>query len=274
MGTNTTELVYAGDPSSWMIPKGFDEDVITKLKSVAEAGHIWNAQTLGETPKQFIEKRVVGKTKEGEDIYADYVKQFYVIRELNRLFPGWEILDYKVWFQPEVLCWVGTGVLHVRYYDPAESKYMWRHIPGAGGAEVKEKSNKPGKAFGADQLIKAVRTDLIKNCAYFLGIAFDVYSREVPMSMRSKFEDYVRDWQNKEYILDIAETITNRDKFVQFLNNLPQPKHTARFMKLLTKLVNPSIEPELWNNFIRQNIKSIVGWLDGLEESTQVRKEN
>jgi len=272
---NTTNLIYAGDKSSWLIPDSLDEETIDKLKDVAKAGHIWNAQTFSETPKQYIEKRVVGKDKVTlEEIWADYVKQFYVIRELNRLYPGWEILDYKLWFVPEIVTWVCTGVLHVRYYDIIEKEFVWRHIPGTGAQEVKEKGNKPGKAFGADQMAKAPRTDLIKNCSYWLGIAFDVYSREIPASMRSQFEDYIRLWENKEHILNVAESITNRDDFKKFLNNMPQLVHTERFLELLKKLVNPSIAPQLWTDFTRQQIKTVTMWLNSLEQSTQIKKEN
>lgn len=280
MSTANSEinLVHVGDKSSWLIPDGLDESVKENLLKIAKAGHIWNAQTFSETPKQYIEKRIVGKNRAtGEDIYADYIKQFYIIRELNRLYPGWEILDYKLWFVPEIITWVCIGVLHIRYYDIIEEKFVWRHIPGTGAQELKEKTNKPGKAFGADQMAKAPRTDLIKNCAYWLGIAFDVYSREIPASMRSQFEDYIRLWEDKTYILNVAENITNHDDFKKFLNSLPQPDHTNRFLKLLKRIEASKLDKvntNLWIDFTKQQIKTVTIWLDNLEQSTLIRKEN
>lgn len=268
-------LAYSaeGDPSSWMIPADTDSEVKEMFNRLRDAGHIWNAQTISETPPNSRESRPVGKDPEGNYIYAEYVKQFYVIRELNRLYPGWSVKDFKLWYESDVQCWVASGVLHVRYYDVIEKKFMWREIPGVGAQQVVSKKADERKAFKPDDMAKSPRTDMIKNCAYWLGIAFDVYSREIPLSMRRTFENIIRDWKETDYIKQQASQYKNVDDFRAFLNDLPKEKHTNYFLSLLDSLIKPEIEGKLWEDFSKQNKDSVDRWLKSLKESNLIRKE-
>ena len=276
MSTSKEEIILAsGDKhNAWLIPQEvLDDDVKQIYQNIEHAGHIWNAQTIKETPKEYIERRVIGRDKEGNQIRADYVKQFYVVRELNRLYPGWEVLDYKLWFEEKIACWICTGVLHIRYYDIIHKEWRSRHIPGTGSVQIKEKADQPGKAFGADQLAKGARTDLIKNCAYWLGIAFDVYSREIPPSLRSAFEDLIRLWDEKDVVLEIATNFNTIDLFKPFVNSLPRPEHTKTFLSLVKQIESEATKHSLWAHFQKQNLKTIDEWLNGLKESSLIKKE-
>lgn len=266
--------------------KDLPEDLKKTFKGIHDMGHYWNAQTYTETPKEFIERRQVGKEKgTGNPVYADYIRQFYVIRELNRLYPGWEIKDYKLWYEPSIACYVCTGVLMVRYFDLVENRLMWRGIPGTGAQQVMSKADEATRPSKPDDMAKSPRTDLIKNCAYWLGIGFDVYSREIPPSMVAQFEALIEDWDERDYILARAEAINRKDDFEKFLSDIPSLSHTARLKELLEKVkeLNPAlynnVHAKVWGDYQKLPKHQATAWLDGFAKAqvttqTIKQKEN
>lgn len=264
------ELTQHNEYDHWLLPpETLNEDI--SIKKISEAiraqGNAWNGYTYVETPEEFIERRIIGKDKYGEEIYADYIKQFYVIRELNRLFGAkWWVENYKLWYEPTIQTYICTGELLVRTFDVVEKCWWDRRIPGTGAQQVLAKKDelRPSKP---DDMAKSPRTDMIKNCAYWLGIGFDVYSREIPLRMRSQFEDMIRGWESTEWALMRAESLRKKDDFIVFMDNLPTQKDVERFRKLLAALNKPTLNDKLWNDFQKQNKTTIQGWLLNLETS-------
>lgn len=261
-----------------IIPKEINNTYENISTGISLMGEIFNSHTYNETPEEFIESRVIGRDKAGNEIYADYIRQFYVIRELNRLYPGWSLIPAEVplFYQPETRTWQYVGSLKVRYYDIITKKLEERIIPGIGSIEVQFKREPlEGETFlrlsRPDDMAKGARTECIKNAAYWLGIGFDVYSQEITPKQMSQFEDTIRTWEQKDYVLAVANSIKRKKAFQTFIDSLPNVEQTAEFHDIL-KDIPRMYAQQLWDDYQRQTNISVVNWLEKLKMSKIYKK--
>jgi len=253
-----TIISYTDDMWSYKLGKEATDSQKKEFNGSRKEADLWNALTYKTTPSEFIEERVGSKGK-----MLEYIRQFYVIRELNRLFPGWRVSNWKLWYQPEVRTWVFTGNLVITYFSMRTEKWTKRPIPGIGAAYVHSKTSDDGAPSQPDDMAKSTRTEFIKNAAYWLGIGFDVYSQEIPLSLVSRFEDLIRQWEVKDYVLEVAETITKRKAFETFVDNLPQEDDTSKFIELIGRAKGD--KTKLWLDFQKQNRNTVKNWLNQYE---------
>ena len=233
-------------------------------------GDMWNSITYTATPDDQIESREGSGGK-----MLDYIKQFYVIRELNRLFPGWTVENWKMWYQPEVATWVFTGELVVEYPSFKTNKMEVRRVPGVGAqvVQVKKDSGDSLKPSQPDDMAKASRTEFIKNAAYWLGIGFDIYSQEIPMSLRAEFEDICRAYEHSAYIQSLASTITTPKTFKQLLNTIPDAQQARKLKEILDDFKDLVQDTSvIWDTFQRQSRATADIFLDKIFNSLNNRR--
>ena len=118
-----------------------------------------------KTPEQFI------KSRPGPGgIKLEYVEVGYVINILNQAF-GWD-WDFKILDQQigKKQVWV-RGELTVRLRNHTITKGQY------GGSDIK--CNKQGAPISIADDLKAAASDCLKKCASMLGIAGDVYWKEL-----------------------------------------------------------------------------------------------
>lgn len=124
---------------------------------------------LQKTPKQFI------KTRPGPGgITLAYVEIGYVINVLNQVF-GYD-WDFKIHDQQigKTQVWVrGELVIRLKGHTITKAQY--------GGADIKYSRTTKDPISIADDL-KAAASDCLKKCASMLGIASDVYWKELDNS--------------------------------------------------------------------------------------------
>lgn len=119
-----------------------------------------------KTPKQFI------KTRPGPGgIPLSYVEVGYVISMLNQVF-GWDwdfrILDQQI---GKKQVWArGELVIRAKGHTITKGQY--------GGADIKT-SRSTGEPISVADDLKAAASDCLKKCASMLGIAGDVYWKEL-----------------------------------------------------------------------------------------------
>lgn len=118
-----------------------------------------------KTPEQFIKHRPGPGGKE-----VDYVEIGYVINMLNQIF-GWD-WDFKVIDQQvgKKQVWV-RGELTVRLKEHNVIKGQY------GGSDIK--LNRNGEPISIADDLKAAASDSLKKCASMLGIAGDIYWRDL-----------------------------------------------------------------------------------------------
>lgn len=121
---------------------------------------------IQKTPNQFI------KTRPGPGgQMMSYVEVGYVINLLNQVF-GWD-WDFKIQDQQigKRQVWV-RGELTVRLKDHAITKSQF------GGADIKA-NRSTGEPISVADDLKAAASDCLKKCASMLGIAGDIFWRDL-----------------------------------------------------------------------------------------------
>jgi hypothetical protein len=119
-----------------------------------------------KTPQEFVKQRAgPGGTK------LDYVEVGYVIDLLNQAF-GWD-WDFRIIEQQigKKQVWV-RGELSVRFSDHVVTKAQY------GGTNIKV-NRTTGEPVGIADDLKAAASDSLKKCASLLGVAGDVYFRDL-----------------------------------------------------------------------------------------------
>lgn len=119
-----------------------------------------------KTPKQFIKQRIGPG-----GLMVSYVEVGYVINVLNQCF-GWDwsfrILDQQV---GKKQVWVrGELSLRILGHEIVKGQY--------GGADIKF-SKSSGEPISIADDLKAAGSDCLKKCASMLGIAGDIYWRDL-----------------------------------------------------------------------------------------------
>lgn len=118
-----------------------------------------------KTPTQFIKHR---PGPGGQQI--DYVEVGYVINMLNQVF-GWD-WDFRITDQQigKKQLWV-RGELSVRAKDHVITKSQY------GGTDIK--LNRNGEPVSIADDLKAAASDCLKKCASMLGVAGDIYWKDL-----------------------------------------------------------------------------------------------
>ena len=118
-----------------------------------------------KTPRQFIKER-----PGPGGLRLEYVEVGYVINTLNQVF-GWD-WDYTILDQQigKKQVWV-RGELSVRLRSHTITKGQY------GGSDIKV--NRQGTPLSIADDLKAAASDCLKKCASMLGIAGDVYWKEL-----------------------------------------------------------------------------------------------
>lgn len=143
------------------MPTQGEEEILPKYLNEAQLAFITQ-----KTPKQYI------KVRPGPGgISLSYVEVGYVINMLNQVF-GWDwdfrILDQQI---GKKQVWV-RGELSVRAKDHTITKGQF------GGADIKF-NRTTGEPISIADDLKAAASDCLKKCASMLGIAGDVYWKEL-----------------------------------------------------------------------------------------------
>lgn len=146
------------------VTKALDEGQLRELPQYLNQAQL--AFIIQKTPNQFIKKR-----PEPGGMTLSYVEVGYVINILNQVF-GWDwdfrILDQQVGNKQ---VWV-RGELTVRIKGKQITKGQY------GGADIKMNRTTNQPTSIADDL-KAAASDSLKKCASMLGIAGDVYWKDL-----------------------------------------------------------------------------------------------
>ncbi len=119
-----------------------------------------------KTPPQFVKTRPGPGGKP-----LSYVEIGYVVNLLNQAF-GWD-WDFQIWEQEigKKQVWV-RGELTVRINDKAITKAQY------GGADIKF-NRMTGESISIADDLKAAASDCLKKCASLLGIAGDIYWKDL-----------------------------------------------------------------------------------------------
>jgi len=239
---------------------GFEKELQDKINRTGQTGNMFNSFTFETTPEEFI------KTREGSDgkMY-DYIQQFYVIRVLNSRFFPWGVRPgWRFWFEPTVRTWVMTGDLWVTYPDALTNELKEREVPGIGSLFVHKKTNDPTEPVQPDDMARGTRTEFVKNAAYWLGIGFDVYSQEIPLILRDRFEEKIRNWVVTEPVLAVANKLKTKKAFEKYVNGLPTVEQTKEFISILGNIPKEK-HYGLWDIFIRKNKSDVNSLLDEIK---------
>ncbi len=150
--------------------QGQTTGVITKTELKNDLPQYLNAAQktfiTQKTPQQFIKTRPgPGGSK------LSYVEIGYVVNILNQAF-GWD-WDFKIFDQQigKKQVWV-RGELTVRLYDHTITKGQY------GGADIKY-NRATGEPVSIADDLKAAASDCLKKCASLLGVASDIYWKDL-----------------------------------------------------------------------------------------------
>lgn len=239
------------------------KDTISKIKKQGEA---WNSQTYKLTPPEYVSLREGSQGK-----MMQYVKQFYTIRMLNQIFPGWQMEDMNFTFYPEVRTFVLTGYLHITYPSLITGKIEDRRIYAVGSSFILSKKDNIHEPVQPEDMAKACRTEWIKLAGMILGIGMDIYSQEITEELQQAFEEKVAKWAEKDIVFSIASSFTERGAFEKWISNLPTEEQAIDFMEIIAPL--PAEKQRLlWYDFEKQNKQSVITWLANL--SNAINKNN
>ena len=129
-------------------------------------------QLVKKTPANRIYKREIAKNKQGQPIYADYVKGGYVKKILNFMFGfRWDFIVKEFKFDTTAGEAYVLGQLKVPVSD---GEFMIKEQFGS--AAIKKKSGGGFVSIGND--LKAAATDALKKCASEMGLFGDVYGAD------------------------------------------------------------------------------------------------
>jgi hypothetical protein len=152
-----------------MKPQNTKSEVTRERQSISLPQQLTSAQInflTRKTPTEFVKQR-----KGPGGTALDYVEVGYVIDLLNQAF-GWD-WDFRIIEQQigKKQVWV-RGELSVRFSDRVVTKAQY------GGATIKvnRTTNEP---VGIADDLKAAASDSLKKCASLLGVAGDVYWRDL-----------------------------------------------------------------------------------------------
>lgn len=235
---------------------------------------LWTIIKFTPTPLEVI------KYREGADkTEFEYVDEYYITSELDRLFPGWWMEDCKTDYISEIKSFVTTGYVFVQYHLPDGTSKI-RKIYGVGSKEVQGKKNAPNLPSQPDFVAKASLTDFLKNVGKRYGIALDIYHQKITSELRSYFEDWLRlvPPQFHPNFTAIAGSIKTGKGFRKYLRELATTAQLQRMARCIEK-VEPSKRDVFWNEFFKlnnkteENSKQLEKWLVSFESAINKSKQ-
>ena len=87
----------------------------------------------------------------------------------------------------------------------------------------------------------------------------------------AKFNELLQHWAAKDHLIAIANGITSKSAFNQFINSLPNVEQLDNFRSLLPK-IDKTIHSKLWNDFQKQTSTSANDWLLKLSQSKLIKE--
>jgi hypothetical protein len=245
---------------------GLGDEAIKNFKHLYEEAKYWekmfNKTTSGS--ETFFRVGSDGKSYE-------YVKQFYVIKELNKRYPGWKIKKEKLWYQPECRTWIFFAKLCVKYMLK-DGTMMKRKIPGIGASFVHAKNDDPRIPVQPEDAAKATRTEWVKNAAYWLGIAVDVYEQEITEDLYNGYQEATASYGERNIVDTITANFESRGSFIKYCKTLPTNEQAEEVIEIL-KDVDKTKHSPIWTTFQKHNRTSVIGFINDMKAFVIKQKE-
>lgn len=250
------------------INKDADVDKLEKLMALKER---WDAE---EARKAFIQAMsefqskcpAIKKTKEGGRTKAGEVAYYYaplesMVAQTQQLVKecGFSY-TFDTPMQKEGGVEVAITVSHVQGHSKTSTVFM----PFVSKTGV----------MSDPQVIGATMT-YAKRYAY--GNAFGIMTMDddtdaIDEDTTAKFNEILQYWDVKDKLLSIANGITSKNVFQQFMQSLPNVEHLTKFKELLPK-IDKQYHSKLWQDFQTQTATSADNWLDKLSKSKLIKQE-
>lgn len=245
-----------------------------------------------EAPADMLKERKGSWDKEKNDYTTlEYFPEDYTLSELDRIFPGWWVEEYRVHtdLMDRFRTLYCTGYLCVKYPTPKGEQVTKR--PAIGSTRVEyTKEDHPAlgmkDASQVDDRLKAVRTEWIKLAGKWYGIGLEVYHQRITTKLRAKFEDIVRDWGHyADEVKKIASTFETGHGFRKFLQSLPHPELTERIKTALNGIPETqndkgqTFQDIVWTQFVKlrldtqANRKQAEDFIRKIEEKATIIKQ-
>lgn len=228
------------------------EEIKEAIKDKAYEKTLWEHIASTTVPLEAIENRKGGKAGE-----LEYVEEFYVTGELDRLFPGWWMSGMKTEYIPSINLFLTTGYGHVTYLLPSGVEKT-RQIYAAAADRVYAQNDDPNSPSNPHHVPAGSVTRWIKLFAKRLNIGLEIYHQKISPELRQKFENMIRDWKfpYAENAKKIVETIETGQAFRKFLLSLPTETQTARFIQALALASTHSQKfkddmDKFWEQFVK-----------------------
>jgi hypothetical protein len=222
------------------------EKIKLTLDAMNAESNFWKKVSDSPTPYDSIEIR------EHDDL--EYVKEYYVISEFNRLFPGWTQEGMETLYVPELRTVRQTGYIVCPMIDLVNSgiKLVKRWTVGA--KQVQGKKEDKSNPSNPEYVYASADTVWLRRAGKKFGIALDIYTQAITPEMQRIFEDKVRYWGTyAEPFMRIAKTIEKGKTFRSLLRSLPSQGQTARFIKIINSPLldrEPERKHKLWLTFV------------------------
>lgn len=249
------------------INKDADVDKLEKLMALKER---WDAE---EARKAFIQAMsdfqskcpAIKKTKEGGKTKAGDVAYYYaplesMVAQTQQLVKecGFSY-TFDTPMQKEGGVEVAITVSHVQGHSKTSTVFM----PFVSKTGV----------MSDPQVIGATMT-YAKRYAY--GNAFGIMTMDddtdaIDEDTTVKFTQFLQHWDKVDHLVAIANGITSKTAFNQFINSLPNVEQITGFRNLLAK-IDKAVHPKLWNDFQRQTSTSANDWLLKLSQSKLIKE--
>lgn len=204
------------------------EIVKDKMYEQAFAQHIASTQI----PLDVIESRTGGKAGE-----LEYIEEFYYRAELDRLFPGWSMIEMRTEYIASLHMFLTQGYGVVDLILPS-GRIRKRQLYAAAGQEVQGKVDDKTLPSNPQFAPPGAVTRWLKLFGKQLNIGLEIYHQKITPELRGMFEDMIRDWKYPfaEPKKEIAKTIETGQGFRRFLKSMPTKEQTARWIQTLAIL--------------------------------------
>jgi hypothetical protein len=256
------------------VPVQFQEAGLSKEVLMQFASHKLNAkreETIANesTPADFIKER-----EGGGGTTLEYHTEEYVIRQLNKHYPGWWMEDMHLDTSAVISLRIVTveGYLCVAYPDVVGERVAKRWSAGSERIEFKKGTT---DASQPEDRTAAARTRWLKLCAKLYGIGLDIYHQRVTEELVEQFEDRIIKWnEHSQKARDIASVIETGAGMRRHIRSLHPPEITKEFMEIIKDIPKDKkvgdtetlLHDKLWSNFVKiasgseENIKVVKGY--------------
>lgn len=221
----------------------YPEKIREQLTSDLLESMYWYNEAHRPTPTNVISRRP------HDDL--EYVKEFYVLDEMDRLYPGWWQEDMQTVYSPESRTFTTTGYFCFEYMTYLGKKV--RKVYAVGSSFVQGKKEDKSMPSQPEDMAKASLTEWYRIAGKRLGIARDIYSQEVTINLVREFEHRIKPIQQYAgSLIEIAGTITKGSAFRDLLATMPTEEQVQEFAETIMPL---PIEKKqgLWDHFLKFN---------------------